>query len=99
MHGISLEYVIINGHTETMWVLLQAGADVHAEGGMPLFCALINNRKEKVQILLQAGAYSSKISLSLLKKFLTPKFLLSLSEDVLLRIENEQRELKEKIPI
>ena len=44
------------GHTETVKLLLEAGADVHAYGDLPLRTASGKGHIEIVKLLLEAGA-------------------------------------------
>ena len=45
-----------NGDTEDVQILLEAGANVHAEDNFALFCASANGHTEIVKLLLEAGA-------------------------------------------
>ena len=45
-----------NGDTEDVQILLEAGANVHAEDNFALLCASANGHTEIVKLLLEAGA-------------------------------------------
>jgi ankyrin repeat protein len=52
----ALEHESQNGHTETVKLLLDAGADVHADCDWALVWASYNGHTETVKALLEAGA-------------------------------------------
>jgi hypothetical protein len=53
---LALRWASHNGHTETVKVLLAAGADVHADNDYALQWACENGHTETVKVLLDAGA-------------------------------------------
>ena len=98
-----------NGRAETVLTLLQAGADLRALNAGDLSWIVENsiifsdrnlsggrNYTKTIHILLQAGVNPALLSLQDLKKVLTPKFILSLPDAIIARIETSHQEAKEK---
>ena len=75
---------------------MQAGADIHAKDGWALCWAAQNGHTERARVLLQAGANSACLEFSELEEFLTPQFILSLSENVITAMETSHAEIKER---
>ena len=82
-----------NGHVETVQVLLQAGANVHAVNSRLLDKTIWRSPKV-TQMLLQAGANSEGLSFKDLKKLLSPKFILTLSNEIISGLETSHPGLK-----
>ena len=90
-----------NGHVETVQVLLQAGANIHVGDDYVLRWAARNSHTKIVQVLLQACStysftYRDDHLTFVYLNLLSPKFILSLRDEVIAGMEAAHPEVKEK---